>query len=312
MTVRGTWPAFNLTEAELVAAFVRGLFVAALFSNFGACLFRILIAPAAQKLVGGAEAAGVDQHCFRIAPWSTLMAALVMLAWLVLESGLMADAETAGQALAAIPSVIWSTSFGHILAAQALALLATAIALMIDRRYGGLGAMGFAGVAVLLQAGHSHALAMHQGILLISQCIHLLAAGAWLGGLLPVLLFVRETPRNGSAMAAQHFSILGITCVVALAGTAAFQAWVLAGGLSGLLGTAYGWVALFKLSLFAALLVFAALNYLRLVPALALYHARAAKLSLVRSIAVETGLGLLVVLAAGLLSSLEPGMHAHA
>jgi putative copper export protein len=108
------------------------------------------------------------------------MAALVMLAWLVLESGLMADAETAGQALAAIPSVIWSTSFGHILAAQALALLATAIALMIDRRYGDLGAMGFAGIAVLLQAGHSHALAMHQGLLLLSQCIHLLASGAWL------------------------------------------------------------------------------------------------------------------------------------
>jgi copper resistance protein D len=112
--------------------------------------------------------------------------------------------------------------------------------------------------------------------------------------------------------AAQHFSILGITCVVALASTAAFQAWVLAGGLSGLLGTAYGWMALFKLSLFAVLLVFAALNYLRLVPALARYHARAAKLSLIRSIAVETGLGLLVVLAAGFLSSLEPGMHAHA
>jgi hypothetical protein len=163
-----------------VAAFVRGLFVTALFSNFGACLFRIVIAPAALKLVGGAEATGEDRRCFRIARWSTLMAALVMLAWLVLESGLMADAETAGQALAAIPSVIWSTSFGHILAAQALALLATAIALMIDRRYGDLGAMGFAGIAVLLQAGHSHALAMHQGLLLLSQCIHLLASGAWL------------------------------------------------------------------------------------------------------------------------------------
>jgi copper resistance protein D len=122
--------------------------------------------------------------------------------------------------------------------------------------------MGFAGIAVLLQAGHSHALAMHQGLLLLSQCLHLLAAGAWLGGLLPLLLFVRKAPRNGSAIAAQRFSILGITCVVALVSTAAFQ---LAGGLSGLLGTAYGWVALFKLILFALLLAFAALNYLRLV-----------------------------------------------
>jgi putative copper export protein len=80
--------------------------------------------------------------------------------------------------------------------------------------------------------------------------------------------------------------------VVALASTAAFQGWVLAGGLSGLLGTAYGWVALFKLTIFAVLLVFAALNYLRLVPALARYHARAAKLWLVRSIAVGDRVGI--------------------
>ncbi len=46
-----------------------------------------------------------------------------MLGWLALESGMIADAETVEQALAAIPSVIWHTSFGHILAAQTLALL---------------------------------------------------------------------------------------------------------------------------------------------------------------------------------------------
>lgn len=55
-----------------------------------------------------------------------------MLGWLALESGMIADAETVEQALAAIPSVIWNTSFGHILAAQTLALLGTSIALMID------------------------------------------------------------------------------------------------------------------------------------------------------------------------------------
>jgi putative copper export protein len=99
--------------------------------------------------------------------------------------------------------------------------------------------------------------------------------------------------------------------VVVLASTAAFQGWVLAGGLSGIVGTAYGWVALSKLALFAMLLAFAALNYLRLVPALARHHA-ASKLALIGGIAAETGLGLLVVLAAGVLSSLEPGMQAHA
>jgi hypothetical protein len=76
------------------------------------------------------------------------VAALVMLGWLALESGMIADAETVVQALAAIPSVIWNTSFGHILAAQTLALLGTSIALMIDRRW------SWVGAAVVLQAGH--------------------------------------------------------------------------------------------------------------------------------------------------------------
>ena len=73
------------------------------------------------------------QALLTYARWSTLIAALVMLGWLALESSMIADAETVEQALAAIPSVIWNTSFGHILAAQTLAL-GTSIALMIDRR----------------------------------------------------------------------------------------------------------------------------------------------------------------------------------
>ena len=171
------WPSFNLTEAELAVAFIRGLFVAALFSIFGASLFRILIAPAAMKLARGAATTEIDRHCLLIARWSTLIAALVMLGWLALESGMIADAETVEQALAAIPSVIWNTSFGHILAAQTLALLGTSIALMIDRRWSWFGAVGFAGIAVVLQAGHGHALAMHQEALLLSQCLHLLGPG---------------------------------------------------------------------------------------------------------------------------------------
>jgi hypothetical protein len=50
----------------------------------------------------------------------------------------------------------------------------------------------------------------------------------------------------------------------------------------------------------------------KIAPALARHHARASKLALIGSIAAEPGLGLLVVLAAGVLSSLEPGMQAHA
>lgn len=83
--MQGAWPSFNLTETEPMVAFVRGVFVAALFSSFGACLFRILVAPAALKSLGGAEATEVDRHCLATAGWSTLIAGLVMLVWLALS-----------------------------------------------------------------------------------------------------------------------------------------------------------------------------------------------------------------------------------
>ena len=90
------------------------------------------------------------------------------------------------------------------------------------------------------------------------------------------------------------------------AGTACFQGWVLGGGVAGLIGTAYGWVLLLKAALFALLLGLAAINRFRLTPALGRQDAQPARGALMRTIAAETVLGLMVVLAAGVLSGLRP------
>ena len=147
-------------------------------------------------------------------------------------------------------------------------------------------------------------------LLLYAEGLHLLAGGAWLGGLLPLLILVRDAPPKPAAEALRRFSKLATLCVVAIAGTACFQGWVLGGGVAGLIGTAYGWVLLLKAALFALLLGLAAINRFRLTPALGRQEAQPARGALMRTIAAETVLGLMVVLAAGVLSSLEPGMHA--
>jgi copper resistance protein D len=82
-------------------------------------------------------------------------------------------------------------------------------------------------------------------------------------------------------------------------------------GLPGLTGTACGAVLLTKGTLFAVLIALAASNGFRLTPALARSDGERVRRALVQSIAVETAIGLCVVLAAGVLSSLEPGMHQH-
>ncbi len=148
--------------------------------------------------------------------------------------------------------------------------------------------------------------------LLLSNGLHLLAGAVWLGGLLPLLIVVQSVPIPAAALACRRFSPLGTVCVLVLAATAGFQFWVLIGGLPGLLGTAYGLVALAKIVLFAILLGFAAANRLRLTPGLADDAPEQARRRMRRSLAGETALGLLVVLAAGVLASLPPAMHVRA
>jgi putative copper resistance protein D len=291
---------------------LRGAFIAALFSAFGASLFGQLVAPQALKLMGAREADAIEGRCLRLVRASLVTALFALLGWLALEASDMSDAANATDVLAAIPEVLLGTSFGHDLIAQALAVFAALVLLTAWPQRWRFATVGLAGLALALQAGHSHAFAMEHGpsLLLYAEGLHLLAGGAWLGSLLPLLILVRDAAPKHAAEALRRFSKLATLCVVAIAGTACFQGWVLGGGVAGLIGTAYGWVLLLKAALFAALLGLAAINRFRLTPALGRQDAQPARLALMRTIAAETVLGLMVVLAAGVLSGLEPGMHA--
>ena len=147
--------------------------------------------------------------------------------------------------------------------------------------------------------------------LLVSSGLHLLAAGAWLGGLPALGSLVSCAPIPAAVVAARRFSPLGTACVLVLAGSASVQGWTLIGGLPELLNTAYGRMALVKLMLFLGLLGLAAVNRFRLTLALDGTSPEAARRRLVRSIGLETCVGLLVVLAAAVLTSLPPAMHLH-
>jgi copper resistance protein D len=299
VTAAISWP-LGLGAAEIPLALARGLFVASVLSSFGATLFlRVFLPRISPRAQAGCRAAA----------WASFVAAgTAGLAWLVLQTHAIAETNGFSETVAAVPTVLFGTRFGQILALQVVMLAAAAAA--TAARAGALAGL-FACVATLLEAGHSHAFAMAHGLsaLLVSQALHLLGAGAWLGGLVPLLMVVRESPPDQAAATARRFSRLGLASVLILAATALFQGWVLSGGLRGLTGTAYGTVLLIKAGLFAALVVIAAKNRFRLMPALETDDGERNRHALGRSIALETILGLAVVLAAAVLGSLEPGMH---
>ena len=299
-------------EGGLALVLARGLAVTGTLLAFGTLLFGVLVLPRALTRASDEVTPRVWSSLRRLAHAELALTGLATPIWLVLASAVMAGASAPGAVLAAMGVVLRDTAFGQLVLLTLLVLLATAIALGDGRAFGRRQlACLLAGVATVLQAGHSHAWSMTGGpsLLVCSAVVHLLAAGAWLGGLLPLLLVVCLSPPAIGALAARWFTPLGKWCVAGMVASAALQFWGLVGGLPGLVGTAYGWTVLLKGALLLALVGFALVNRYRLAPALRGDRPERARRRLIGAVAVQSGAGLLAVLAAALLSSLPPAIH---
>ena len=288
--LNGALPPFDPEGGTALVA-ARAITDAALMQVFGTALARLAYAGPALPPVLERRLAAL----LRIAAGVAMVA---MATWLWLQTADFTDATPGIASLADVAATTW---FGQVLGAQ-LALTLLAFGFGGSRRHWWIAAIGGA-LALSIEALHGHAWAMRSsggsGWLVASVSLHLLAAGAWLGGLLPLAILLAEPARWRVALT--RFSKLGYACVAAIAVTAGSQAWVLVGGLPGLLGTAYGWLALAKLTGFGVLVGIACLNRWRLGPR------RSGSLRGV--VVAETVVGFAVVAAAGLLSSLPPAMH---
>ena len=232
-------------DGGLLLAVTRAVAVAALLSLFGTLVFRIVVMRRCFGAMPADVASLVKRRLLILTQLGAAASVLGCLAWLVMQSADMAGATSISAAVAAVPTVLRSTNFGHLIALQFLVALAVgAVAGRRDTESRQRAALALATGALGLQAGHSHAASMYAGpsVLLASDVVHLFGAGAWLGGLVPLLLVVRDAPAKAGASAARWFSPMGKLCLVALAASAMFQGWVLVESIPGLVGTAYGWM----------------------------------------------------------------------
>ena len=285
-------------------------------SLVGALVFRAVVLGPVLALLSGAQGRYVARSIDRLVWASLVLAGIGDLGWLAIQTGEMTGEALPG-ALSSLPVVIKATHFGRVPALRLGLLLLTGLCeLAVHRRRGtvtpvvlGLAASG-AAVAAQAWAGHAVAVAGPAGVtLLVSQAVHMLAAGAWVGGLLPLVRLLAATDLGAAASpAARRFSSLGIACVAALAVTAAVNAWFLVGSFPALLGTPYGRDSLIKLGLFLAMLGLAALNRFQFTPRLATGAGAIGRLR--RSASAEALLGLAVLIVAAQLASAPPGAHA--
>jgi putative copper export protein/mono/diheme cytochrome c family protein len=307
-------PPFDL-QGGFGVALARSAAMTGLLSCFGTAAFRTLVAPRAFARMQPDGADAVKRKLLILAQLSVAVATLGLCVWLVLEAAYIADADSVSAMFAAVPPVIGKTSFGHVVILQLVTLAVLAVTIgWRDTQLRQRLALAITAAALSLQSGHSHAFSMQPGPSLLLACdvVHLLGAGGWLGGLIPLLMLVMMAPYKAAATGARWFSPLGQLCIVALTISAAIQGWVLVASVPGLIGTAYGWMVFLKLVLFGVLVGFAWFNRYRFAPALLREAPEGGKHVLVRSIATQTGFALAIVVAASVLSELPPAMHLQA
>ena len=226
-------------------------------------------------------------------------------------------------------TVLLHTTFGHdwLMRLALAAVLAAVLCWMSPKRAGRSGwtvaaLLAAAFAAALVHSGHAAATSGWLGTFhRAADGLHLIAASAWLGGLLPLALLFAATRRGDIPLAVARdatlrFSTLGAISVGALLATGIVNGWLLVGGIPALVGTDYGRLLLIKLALFVAMVVIAAFNRLRLTPRLV--RAAGAAIApvkgdglraLARNSMIEATLGLAIVVIVGALGTTPPGSH---
>jgi copper resistance protein D len=296
---------------------------AAVIAVFGCGAFRIY------GLGGDATATAADAlTTFDAWFWrvTTVGAILALLSALSLMLGV--TASMGGSASAALDpntmrKVLLATSFGRAWCWHlAFAILAIGVCLLprVHWRMPAILVLSFLLLVSLGWVGHA---VEGQGVTRLvhqtNQMVHLLAAGLWLGGLLPLAWLLRRarSPSGTGWISVAHdvvprFSQIGYAAVALLAVTGAVNTLLLVGSIQALVGTPYGRLLSLKILLFLAMVTVALFNRFRLLPRLRREaQASAAATALARSVLFEQGLGFAILAVVSVLGTWPPAIHHH-
>ena len=152
---------------------------------------------------------------------------------------------------------VWQLRLGLIAAAFALAAICLA---QVKAPRALMPVLWLLSVVLLVSlAWISHAAAAGaDSVGLLSDGIHLCAAGVWMGGLVPLAILLGRLRGSfslgGAVSVLQRFSTLSLCCVSVLVLSGISNSWLLVGSIHALFTTPYGRLLVFKLTLFAILI----------------------------------------------------------
>jgi putative copper resistance protein D len=280
-----------MNEALVLCRFLHFTVVLMLF---GAWLFR-------PWLLNG-EALALDRQLTQLTRWLTAIALASGIAWALLITASMAGSAAAAFDVDTVALVLGNTFFGQVwrwhllINALLLALLFTPWRSNLALRLGLSGAL----LATLAPVGHGAMLDGLSGqLLILNQIIHLTCVAAWLGGLLLLVMILRQPSQPREVL--RRFSGVGYWLVAGLLITGLINVRVLTGQWWPTpLFSGFALILLIKAALVVGMLALALFNRLRI------EDCEQRMGALKRSVVLEWLLGIGAVAAVSLLGTLPP------
>lgn len=261
---------------------------------FGACVFR-------PWLLGAEPQPALDRQLLRITRALAWLGLISGVAWLILITASMAGSWDAALQPATVQLVLGKTFFGQVWAWHLL--LNLLLVMVLIRPWAALRLPLIALLlATLAPVGHGAMLDGLSGqLLILNQVVHLVCVGAWLGGLLVLVLILRQPHRFALEPILRRFSGVGYGLVTGLLVTGLINVRVLTGQLWPTpLFDGFALILLIKVMLVLGMLALALLNRLRL------ERCDERLGSLKSSVMLEWLLGVSAVAAVSLLGTLPP------
>ena len=257
---------------------------------------------------------------------SALLGVLLSVASMVMMASAMSGETDFAELRPHIEMMVLETDVGLAWVVRIVALVIASLAVMLNHRAPGFSLLiaSFAGAIALASLAWSGHGAMDEGSRrywhFITDILHLLAAGAWLGGLIAFALLARINALQSEerirllVRAVKRFEWVGAVIVIVITVTGIVNYLFIVGPeLDEVFLSTYGILLFIKVGLFAGMLVLAALNRFHLGPLLERSlqdrQYQVAANALRRSVVVELAAAVLIVGLVAWLGTLSPEME---
>ncbi len=247
----------------------------------------------------------------RLALAASLVALTTGIVWLALEAASMADDWRAAADPGVISAVLTDTEFGHAWIAHLAFTAALVVAAVFAPRdgWGAIAILSGLALASLALVGHAAMQTGLEGILhRANHALHLLATGAWLGGLIPFVMccdaYAANALSRDAVSAMSKFSFYGQFVVATVVATGVVNVALISGHAPLPPTTPYRALLCAKIGVVAVMIGLAIFNRFELAPRI---KADASALAALRATSMtEVALGTIAVALVSLFALLDP------